>query len=429
MNIIKRALLIATIILFSIADNFAQNNTSSPYSRYGLGDLSSNTFGQFQALGGSYIGLRSPSHLNFNNCASFTNFDTLSFNFEFGMHGSYIERSSANMTQSKTGGNVSYLAAGFPIKEWWAAGFALLPFSNVGYDIQTSSSFTDSYGESQLFETYYSGSGGLSQVLISNGFKIKDVVSLGINAKYLFGTIDHTRVINYVEDDGTSDSEYFSTKYSDKIIVSDFVYDLGLQIHPKLSDKYELTLGAVLATTSKVKAFSNTYIEKQNLYGLLDTAVNIDNEKGNIELPSRFGVGFSFKNDNWLIAGDFETQNWSNAIILGQQDSLANTNRFSLGAEYIPNPRNITSFLARTRYRLGGHYSTTYINLNGEQVKDFGISFGLGLPLKRTKSVINVSFELGKRGTTSFNLIEENYALIGLSLSLHDIWFVQRKFD
>jgi hypothetical protein len=424
----RRALLFASIILLFMGESIAQN-TSSPYSRFGLGDLSSTSFGQFQALGGSYIGIRTPSHLNFNNSASFTSFDTLTFNYEFGAHGSMITRKTASLEQSKSGGNVSYIAAGFPITNWWAAGFALLPFSTVGYEIQNTSSFVDTYGETQLYQTYYSGSGGLNQVLINNAFMYKDVVSLGVNLKYLFGTIDNTRVINFIEDDGTTDSDYFTTKYSDKLIVSDFIYDLGLQIHPKLSDKYELTLGAIFSNSSDLNAFSNTYIEKQNIYGLLDTTVNSDSEAGIVKLPSKFGIGASFRTENWLIAADYETQNWSKATILGVSDSLANANRFSIGLEYVPNPRNITSYLARMRYRVGGHYSKSYLSLNGEQLKDLGISFGLGLPLRRTKSVINVSFELGKRGTTDFNLIEENYALIGLSLSLHDIWFVQRKFD
>ena len=38
-------------------------------------------------------------------------------------------------------------------------------------------------------------------------------------------------------------------------------------------------------------------------------------------------------------------------------------------------------------------------------------------------------FELGKKGTTSSNLVQENYANFCLSLSFNDRWFEKRKFN
>jgi hypothetical protein len=69
------------------------------------------------------------------------------------------------------------------------------------------------------------------------------------------------------------------------------------------------------------------------------------------------------------------------------------------------------------------------LELEGEQLRDFGISFGVGLPLNRNKSAMNISFILGKRGLKQKDLIEERYGMISFSLNLYDIWFVKRKFD
>jgi hypothetical protein len=44
-------------------------------------------------------------------------------------------------------------------------------------------------------------------------------------------------------------------------------------------------------------------------------------------------------------------------------------------------------------------------------------------------SNININFEYGKRGTTYYNLVEENYFNISVGLSLSDKWFIKRKFD
>jgi hypothetical protein len=65
---------------------------------------------------------------------------------------------------------------------------------------------------------------------------------------------------------------------------------------------------------------------------------------------------------------------------------------------------------------------------NFTEIKDFGISFGLGLPLKQL-STVNMGFEFGKRGTTDNNLIEEDYFKFRLSLSLSEKWFVKRRID
>ena len=58
------------------------------------------------------------------------------------------------------------------------------------------------------------------------------------------------------------------------------------------------------------------------------------------------------------------------------------------------------------------------------------MSFGLGLPLGRKLSSLNLGSEFGKKGTTDNNLIQENYFNFRLSLSLTDTnWFQKRKID
>jgi len=70
--------------------------------------------------------------------------------------------------------------------------------------------------------------------------------------------------------------------------------------------------------------------------------------------------------------------------------------------------------------------------VNNTDIKNFGITFGVGLPLSTAAggfSNINLGFEVGKRGTTEMMLIEENYFKINLGLSLNDKWFLKRKIN
>jgi hypothetical protein len=97
--------------------------------------------------------------------------------------------------------------------------------------------------------------------------------------------------------------------------------------------------------------------------------------------------------------------------------------------EYIPEAFSIRSYLKRVKYRAGLHYENSYLKLNNHQIKDFGISFGAGIPFPKSKSTANLAVEFGKKGTTKDNLIRNNYTKLSLYLNLYDYWFVKRKFD
>jgi hypothetical protein len=66
---------------------------------------------------------------------------------------------------------------------------------------------------------------------------------------------------------------------------------------------------------------------------------------------------------------------------------------------------------------------------NGQQINDYGITFGVGLPIYRSRSTINVAAELGRKGTTENNLVLENYFRLNLMVNLYDMWFIKRRFD
>ena len=127
---------------------------------------------------------------------------------------------------------------------------------------------------------------------------------------------------------------------------------------------------------------------------------------------------------------DYYHQNWSQSTFFGEKSEfLTDLNKFAIGAEWIPDRFSIRSFVNRVAYRVGFKYEQSYHSFGGTQINDFGISFGVGLPIYRSASTINIGGELGRRGTKDNNLVLENYAKVNLSVNLHDIWFVKRKID
>ena len=162
-----------------------------------------------------------------------------------------------------------------------------------------------------------------------------------------------------------------------------------------------------------------------------DTLFFAEEEKGIVEFPFTYGFGISYVKENKLeINADYYHQSWSDAKFLGSKSNfLTDLNKFAIGAEWIPDKFSIKSFTSRIAYRAGLKYEQTYLTFNDQQINDFGITFGVGLPVYRSKSTINVAAEFGKKGTTDNNLVLENYFRLNLMVNLYDLWFIKRRFD
>jgi hypothetical protein len=148
-----------------------------------------------------------------------------------------------------------------------------------------------------------------------------------------------------------------------------------------------------------------------------------------LNIPDRFGVGISFGIPNKLIiTGDYYIQDWTGAMS-GENYSTTKATSMHFGAEYLPDADAIRGYHKLMTYRIGGYYSNYYLVVNEHQLKDYGITFGVGFPVRTLKSSINVAFTLGTRGTTEYNLVKENYGILTFNVTLHDLWFRKRRFD
>ena len=84
MTLFKRLINICLFCIVATAA-MAQSGTNSPYTRYGFGQLSDQSFGNSKAMGGIAYGLRDGLHINAANPASYSAVDSLTFLFDAGM--------------------------------------------------------------------------------------------------------------------------------------------------------------------------------------------------------------------------------------------------------------------------------------------------------------------------------------------------------
>ena len=81
--------IIGTVLLASlyVAPAIAQSGTNSPYSQYGLGQLSEQTSGFNRGMNGLGLGFREHNQVNYINPASYSSIDSLTFIFDAGLSG------------------------------------------------------------------------------------------------------------------------------------------------------------------------------------------------------------------------------------------------------------------------------------------------------------------------------------------------------
>ena len=416
MNKLKK--LVVVLFVFCGLSAFAQLGTSSPYSRFGLGDLQGNAFPVYNALGGGVTALSSSNSVNPSNPASYTSFRANSFLFSTG--GLHNTTQIQNSTDKQVANNsaFSHLTIAFPISSKLGASFGMLPYSNIGYTLNARDTVVNA-------DMIYTGDGGLSKVYFGGAYEPFKGFSLGINASYLFGGLNRRKKLDY------DDESFFDSRSNSSINLKGYYYELGLLYKKELANEKELSFGLTANNNSTLRAKRTNIVETISGENEIvkDTASNVV-EWGEVTLPNYISTGLMYRDgEKWLLIADYSMQNWADYTLLGESDDLSNSMRLSGGLQYTPEFNSVTKYYKRMQYRLGAAYSNTPLTLNDTQLKEMSVSFGFGIPVKKSRTKYDVSLTLGQRGTTDNSLIKEQFVKFGLSVSYDGIWFVKRKYD
>lgn len=423
-------LLITSVLIFTqVSFLMAQNNTNSPYTRFGYGDLGERSFGAGRAMGGIGYGLRSPKQINPMNPASYSCMDSLTFLFDFGVAGQLSWFDDGNARQHDVNGNVEYVAMQFPLHRRVAMSVGLLPYSFVGYKFGA----LRSENGVQYTETY-NGTGGLSQLYGGISVDIwKKRLAVGANFGFLFGNITHEQVVLMSGEIAGA----YNTSRSQELRVRDMTMDFGLQYTHPISKTESFTLGLVYAPQKSLSAKSYNLTQSYTSSGSGQT-ISSDTISGKaFDLSNKYGVGLSYVKQNKLtLAADFSYEDWGKMPYFGEKGHFNNRYRVAAGGEFIPDVLN-KSYFSRVRYRAGVHYGNSYLRMNqtsenpeGNSYDEYGISVGMGLPLIDNRSLINISFEYVKKSPeVKANMIDEQYFRFTLNYTFNERWFMKFKLN
>ena len=423
-------LIITSVIIFIPLCLMAQNNTNSPYTRFGYGELGERSFGAGRAMGGVGYGLRSPKQINPLNPASYSSMDSLTFLFDFGVAGQLSWFQEDGNRQHDVNGNIEYIALQFPVYKGVALSFGLLPYSFVGYKfgaIRTENGVS--------FQDSYNGSGGLSEAYGGISWEFwKKRMAVGANFGYLFGNIRHEQIVTMINE-GT---DAYNTNRYQELRVRDFKMNFGLQYTQPISKTESITLGLAFSPSREMKPKSYQLTQVYSSTGSVNDVINSDTISGEkFGLAATYGIGLSYVKENkLLIAADFSYEDWGKMSYFGEKNHFRDRYRTALGGEYIPG-YNKRMYLNRIRYRAGVHYANSYLRLNqttsnpkGDSYNEVGASIGLGLPLIDNRSMVNVSFEYMKKlPDVKASMVDEQYFRFTVNYTFNELWFFKSKLD
>ena len=428
MTLFKRLINICLFCIFA-ATAMAQNGSNSPYTRYGFGQLSDQSFGNSKAMGGIAYGLRNGLHINVANPASYSAVDSLTFLFDAGMSLQNTNFKENSVKTNAKNSTVDYIAMQFRLWKRMGITFGFLPYSIVGYNMsqtETVPNSEDQYGNTTNRLMSYSGEGGLQQVFVGLGYKVFDNLSIGANFSYLYGEISHTSSLTF------SNTNAYSSVLANKLEINDYKIDLGLQYTQKFGEKHTVNLGAVYSFEHDLSStgynFRETYLNGSNY----PATQSIDTIKNAFSLPQTLGFGATYVYNNRLTVGlDYTLQKWEDAKFFNEKGKFQNRSKIALGAEYLPNPIG-RNYLKRVRYRAGAYYSDPYTKVDGKEgAREYGVSFGLGLPLEvfQGRSILNISGQYVKVSPKVKGMLEENYLRVNIGLTFNDRWFMKWKVE
>jgi len=414
------------IVLLTIQGAFAQVRISSPYSRYGLGDLQGNPFAKGVALGGLGYGLRDNLTLNMKNPASYTAFDSLSFLCDVGISSTFNQlQTTTNVQDFNNVTTLGYLTFGFPVTRWWGASLGLTPYSHTGYQMIIRDTIEGAGNVTQQ----YTGTGNINRFHLGSGFKLHRDLSWGFNASFLFGNLNNIKSVYF------NDLTYvFDTRITNSIIINDFNFETGIQYHRNLKNNFYINAGLVYQIpfnmTGKKSFLVERFVASATTETTKDTIDYINIEKGNVHIPGGIGGGFVVgKKDIWMAGVDVAWQNWDQYRAFGLKDSIKSNFKASFGFQIIPKHSSVSNYFKKVSYRAGFRYEDTYLNLHTNNISEYAVSVGFGFPFRKTGSSLNIGLEMGQRGTTKDQLIQETFVRAVFGLTIKEFWFYRRKLD
>lgn len=428
--------IIGTVLLASlyVAPAIAQSGTNSPYSQYGLGQLSEQTSGFNRGMNGLGLGFREHNQVNYINPASYSSIDSLTFIFDAGLSGQVTNFSENGQKKNANNADFEYAVAAFRASKHLGVSFGIIPFTNIGYNYSISGYLNGN--KSTTFTNTYNGSGGMHQIYLGAGWEFVKGLSIGANVSYIWGDIDRSVVNSYSDGYINTLSKYYTAT------ISSYRIDFGLQYTLPLNKKNSLTLGLTYGLGHKLNSDPSCMVISTNTTTAVADTTSFTVNNG-LEIPTSFGAGLTWNNNNKLKLGaDFTYQKWGDTKfpvykVINDVPSYSLSDEYysdryklTIGGEFCNNETS-RNFIDRIRFRAGASYASSYYKVNGQDGPDeISVSVGFGIPIVNAynnRSILNISGQWVR--SEAPGMLKENTFRINIGITFNERWFMKWKVE
>lgn len=409
------------------------NGSNSPYSRYGYGLLGDGGNAFNKGMAGTAYGMRGGAELNTKNPASYSAIDSLSFIFDMGLSLQNGNISQDGLKTNAKNTSVDYVTAGFRLAKNLGMSLGLQPFSTIGYNTSSETSF-ESGNNTVTQTTAFSGDGGLHTAYVGVGWAPFKSLSVGVNAGYLWGELSHTVLMSF------DDTNINSTRQAYEADVRTYKVDFGLQYEQALGKKDVLTLGLTYGLGHDVNRSAYYYNQK-----VVSSAISAGDTlrcANAFQLPHTFGAGLTWTHNRSLRVGvDYTFQKWAEVkypsvvtdelgtpSYVSRKGNFMDMHKVNVGVEYVPNADGLR-WRQRVRYRAGFSYSSPYTRIGGvDGPQSFLAAAGVSLPILNmynNRTFVNFSVQYEHVKPKLANMITENYLRFSIGLTFNERWFMK----
>lgn len=426
----KKVYFLALVFSIIYTKSQGQGYGNSPYASIGIGELFPETVAAQDMMGGTGVSFGNSFYINQLNPALLAKNRSIGFNkyvtFNLGMNGAYKIQSQGDAVQDDFGMNLSNFSLVFPVKNKWAMGFSMRPFTTADFTMIREIDFAGS-NISKIQQI--NSRGGISRVAFTNAINLAKGLYLGLEAQYNFG---------YIRKDTTESlsSTFNYQKFENRYDLKGGGLKAGLAYQYKISKKWNLNAGAVYQLGSELKGESlrtfSLLSENGNGPAYSQQPDTIGVYSLTSSTPVNYKVGISLEsNYHWVFAAEYGKTLWSgiNQFDVNAMKVMKDATEMNFGVEWMPNSSS-SKYFNQVFYRLGFKRLETPYLINNTRVSDNSFSFGLSLPMGfRSPSYIDLALSLGRRGTLAGGLVQENYTKVSLNFSLLSSWFNKQRID
>lgn len=402
----------------------AQEIGTSPYAAFGIGDQKYDNTVEHSAMGGLTTGYISDFNgsFNFMNPAANKNLSLTSIRVEGTNENNFYSSDVNNYKGTKHSNYLSNISLAFPVWAKVRMGLGYQPYASRAYN---------SLVTADNISSHFAGSGNINTVQGAISYQINKEFALGLRSNFFFGKTEDLREVTLtgaplLSGDLTTTS------------IKNFNFTLGTAYQKIFDNDDHFTVGATTTFGNVGKSTlayqRSTYLKDAYNVKTLETILDHRSADAKDYFPfqASLGAGYGHVN-NWFLGGQVDYRKSYTSVYEGRDLEIKDGFRVAAGGWYLPDVNNFRNYFDRVIYRGGLYYDVSGLVINGQAVNELGLTLGASLPIKTTSlnrmTGIDLGIELGKRGTTSANLINQNFINIKIGINFADRWFQRTVYN